>query len=255
MRANHELQSQLSSAETELRQQTTEIEKHLSKSMTDELTGLPNRRAFEDAISARINGWRRQRVPFTLMMLDIDHFKRVNDEYGHVAGDRVLCNMADAVKKALRKPDLVTRFGGEEFAVLLPYTSLDDAVYAAQMTLSAVASVVTRFEETELRVTVSVGLASVLEGENATDLVKRADSALYASKNAGRNCGHMHDGNACLPIVNTASSSSDDFALLTELPSSDAPTISPELEAICTELRDRAAEIADETREVMQFRS
>ncbi|MBN1855096.1 MAG: GGDEF domain-containing protein [Pirellulales bacterium] len=248
MRANQELQSQLASAESELRRQTSEIESHLSKSMTDELTKLPNRRAFENTLDARIKSWQYQKVPFALMMMDIDHFKQVNDQYGHMAGDHVLCNVADTIKKTLRKPDLVTRFGGEEFAILLPYTSLDDASNAARKVLSAIAATVTRFESHALAVTVSVGLAAVMEGENATDLIKRADMALYASKSDGRNCGYLHDGDKCGRIFDIKQPSVEVQSARDGIPPDDAPELSPELMAICSELRDRASDVAKKVR-------
>ena len=125
MRANQNLQSQLATAESRLEEQAVEIEAHISRSLTDPLTGLPNRRAFNDRLEERMSAWNRRREVFSLLMLDVDHFKKLNDEHGHLAGDQVLAAIAKVLRGAVRREDAVARYGGEEFAILLPNTSLE----------------------------------------------------------------------------------------------------------------------------------
>jgi diguanylate cyclase len=261
LRANQQLQERLSSAETQLQQQSAEIASHLSRSLTDDLTGLPNRRAFDDQLRQRLEGYARYAVPFSLLLIDIDYFKKVNDTHGHVAGDRVLSSIATVLRGAMRKPDIVARYGGEEFAAILPYTSLEDAVHAACHARLAVEGATTLFEGVSIRVTASVGLSSIQDGDDWTAILKRADDALYASKSGGRNCGHLHDGVKCVRIISDSTFTSDNrprekdepipaAAATTEGPRArlslpvdhwSAP-LSPELEAACADLRGIAAE-------------
>jgi diguanylate cyclase len=195
--ANSETHVRLASAESELQKQHLEIESHLSNSLTDPLTGLPNRRALEQCLATRLAGWEKHRIPFSLLLLDVDHFKSVNDAYGHTAGDRVLCTVASSLRQALRGPDVVVRYGGEEFAVLLPYTAMPNAQNAASKILDAIASATTEFEGQVIRVTASVGVSDIRNGDDGGELLKRADTALYASKEGRRACGHYHNGISC----------------------------------------------------------
>lgn len=200
MQINERLQSRLSAAENKLQQQAVQIESHVSEARTDPLTGLPNRRAFDDELVRRVAEWSRKRSTFCLMMVDADRFKDLNDRYGHPAGDHVLRSIAEVLRGTCREMDLLARIGGEEFAAILPSTNSRDARRAAQRVLTAVADHPFEFEGHKLRVTVSVGLTAVREGDDGFLVLKRADEALYASKNAGRDCGHFHTGRRCLPI-------------------------------------------------------
>jgi diguanylate cyclase len=202
VRANHNLQSKLETAETRLQEQATEIETHISRSLTDPLTGLPNRREFNDRLEERMSAWNRRKEVFTLLILDVDHFKKLNDEHGHLAGDQVLAAMGRALRAAIRREDAVARYGGEEFAILLPNTGLEAATRVARNVRDAVARVVAKHNGQQIKITASGGLATIQADEPADSLIQRADAALYAAKAGGRNCTYLHDGSECRPVDN-----------------------------------------------------
>lgn len=155
----------------------------------DYLTGLNNRRYFLEQGEMEFVRAQRFKTPLSVLMLDIDHFKRVNDGYGHKAGDLVLQELAEILSQTLRTIDIVCRMGGEEFAVLLPQTDLDDAFQIAERIRLLVESTPTRLDSGELiRYTISIGLAKMNEEDSQIDsIVNRADKALYKAKNNGRN--------------------------------------------------------------------
>ena len=160
---------------------------------TDPLTHLYNRRYFSKMVQQMLAIAKRQKETPSLVMLDIDYFKHINDTYGHKVGDEVIVHLADTVTNHLRESDFACRFGGEEFIVLLPNTSTDDARYAAEKLRQAVEkSVITLESGAEIRYTISLGVASVdLETEPTIEpALKRADDALYAAKESGRNRVH-----------------------------------------------------------------
>ena len=150
----------------------------------DELTGLYNYRHFHDQLKAEVLRTLRYQRPLCLMVVDVDHFKAVNDALGHAEGDRVLTGIARIMDAKSRAADSVFRYGGEEFAIILPETLCDQALAMAERVRQAV-------EQAELapaqRVTVSVGVAEFRATEDADVLFRRADTALYAAKRAGRN--------------------------------------------------------------------
>ena len=197
MLANERLQQQLATAEVKLQRQAEEIETQAAVARTDALTGLYNRRAFDDELHRRLAEWQRRKIVFSLLMIDVDHFKKFNDQHGHQAGDEVLRGVAQVLRNTMREMDLVTRYGGEEFALILPVTNLSEALSAAERARAAIAQSQFTFESTQLSVQVSVGAAQVLGTDDQAGLVKRADAALYASKSGGRNCVHYHDGEIC----------------------------------------------------------
>ncbi|WP_243439246.1 sensor domain-containing diguanylate cyclase [Fundidesulfovibrio soli] len=154
----------------------------------DGLTGLFNRRSFDARLDHELKRHMRHKEGFVLMMADLDHFKQVNDTHGHLAGDAVLRNAAQALETGLRETDFVARFGGEEFAVILPHTGQAHAWMLAERLRRRVADAATRYAGRVIPVTVSIGLASFVPGQAATpaSLLSQADQALYAAKNAGR---------------------------------------------------------------------
>ena len=194
VRANHNLQSKLETAESRLEEQAVEIEAHISRSLTDPLTGLPNRREFNDRLEERMAAWNRRQEVFSLLLLDVDHFKKLNDQHGHLAGDQVLAAIGRALRSAVRREDTVARYGGEEFAILLPNTSLGQAIHVAQKVRGAVAASSVDHNGQPLAVTLSGGLAMIVAKERAESLIQRADAALYMAKAAGRNRAFVHDG-------------------------------------------------------------
>jgi diguanylate cyclase len=203
--ANTELQTRLSLAEHQIAAQAADLRSYETEARTDSLTGLANRRAFDDELGRRFAEWQRRHTPFSLLILDIDHFKEFNDSHGHLAGDEVLRNVGKVLVKTARQMDLACRYGGEEFAVVLPATDIQEARVAAERFRKAIEGTVVRFDEKPLSVTASIGVARVTDNDEVAHLIRRADDALYKSKAAGRNCGHWHDGTACLPVVSNLS--------------------------------------------------
>jgi diguanylate cyclase len=199
--ANTELQKRLEVAEKQIETQAAEIRSHETEARTDSLTGLANRRAFDDEMKRRVAEFERKQVPFTLVLLDIDHFKKFNDTHGHQVGDEVLRSVAKVLKQQSRDMDLPCRYGGEEFAVILPATTASGACIVAERIREAIEDSLTECEGKTLKVTASLGLTEVLLNDNPTRVIKRADEALYKSKEAGRNCGHWHDGDRCFPLA------------------------------------------------------
>jgi diguanylate cyclase (GGDEF)-like protein/PAS domain S-box-containing protein len=154
----------------------------------DHLTGLTNRRTFFETAEIELARWKRSPRPLTLIIFDTDHFKAVNDRYGHPAGDVVLRHMADTLNATFRECDIVARLGGEEFAVLLPSTGMGAALEGANRLLKLIESQVVLADGVEIRYTVSGGIAEMTSDVTGLDaLIKRADKSLYAAKNAGRN--------------------------------------------------------------------
>ena len=154
----------------------------------DHLTGLANRRAFLEAAEAEMVRWARTDSPLSLMMIDADHFKQVNDTYGHHAGDAVLRHLAAGIAAASRTIDVVARFGGEEFVVLLPSTSVEGAEVVATRLLRSIAAQKVVVDGKRIRYTVSAGIATMERGWHGFDtLMKNADAALYHAKRNGRN--------------------------------------------------------------------
>lgn len=163
-------------------------EKLMQMAITDELTGLANRRYFMDRLNSEYDRTKRYESKFSLLMIDIDHFKKINDNYGHKAGDLVLIETALKMKKSLRTSDIIGRVGGEEFSVLLPETEIKAALHIAERIRARVSESVVIFDSEELSVTVSIGATQSSPGDlTIDDIFIRADTAMYNAKNEGRN--------------------------------------------------------------------
>lgn len=180
------------SLETQVVQRTEELaaaNQYLEQLVrTDPLTGVANRRHFTEQAQQEIERARRNAQPLSLLMIDLDHFKYINDDHGHAMGDEVLRNFSATVRNPLRTTDLVARIGGEEFVVLLPNTALPGAQEVAQRILDAVRCQVLSCENGLLHYTTSIGVANLHEGEASYEtLLSRADKALYRAKSTGRN--------------------------------------------------------------------
>lgn len=160
-----------------------------SRAETDPLTGIANRRRFNQVLQVECGRFTRGHSPFSLLMIDLDHFKDINDRYGHAAGDEVLRQVAQILLATLRSTDLVARYGGEEFAVLLTETRIEGAMVIAERIRAAVEERVLYVEGCEIALTLSVGVTSHNgeRSEASEELLKRADDALYRAKAAGRN--------------------------------------------------------------------
>src|SRR5690606_10215396 len=155
--------------------------------LRDMLTQLPNRQAYQQRLEQETERWRRDGRPRSVAVCDIDHFKSINDSYGHQAGDKVLRIIARTLRQRLRQTDFVARYGGEEFVVLMPETSAEDALAVMDAVRMAVAQCPFHFREQRVAITLSAGIASFTPQSTAEQVFKRADQALYDAKRAGRN--------------------------------------------------------------------
>lgn len=162
------------------------------KSRTDPLTGLANRFAYDQQLANEIARYQRYGTSFALCVADIDFFKRINDQYGHLAGDKVLRLMAKVLRSSLRGVDFIARFGGEEFVILMPSTGGESARQAAEKVRKAVEQSPFNFQSRPVHITISIGVAEVVSDDTAESLFGRADSNLYAAKSNGRNKVVMH---------------------------------------------------------------
>lgn len=156
----------------------------------DALTGLHNRGWLDDMFEREIRRSERDGLVACLLMIDVDHFKKINDAFGHLAGDRVLVAVGESIRKPLRPNDLVARYGGEEFSVMLPETMLQNAVAIAERLRSRISEIDPgKADDQQLpAVSVSIGVAEFKSGDSLEDLIAAADAAMYAAKHAGRDC-------------------------------------------------------------------
>ena len=155
--------------------------------LTDALTGVGNKRAMNEDLSRATALANRHATPWSLVICDLDHFKRINDTYGHLIGDRVLTLAAEQIERSLRASDTVYRFGGEEFAILLPHTDQKDAKEVADRIRTAINTITLEVDKGVIGVTASCGVAKHAKDEDFNDWLARADHALYLAKNHGRN--------------------------------------------------------------------
>lgn len=197
--SNKKLQSQLDQTKEQLQRQATELDRQMSEARTDALTGLLNRRGFDEEFDRLCNRGGDRADSTYLLLLDVDHFKSVNDTYGHDAGDCVLRETARVLAGTVRETDFPARFGGEEFVVILSQSTLDDARRVAEQIRQAVAANSVRTPSADIDVTVSIGVAGWRQ-ETAESLLKRCDVAMYAAKHAGRNRVYYHDGTQCIAV-------------------------------------------------------
>lgn len=158
-----------------------------NQAMIDPLTGIYNRLAYNERIETEFNRWQRYQTPLTMAVWDIDKFKNVNDTYGHQAGDRVLTVVAKLLSKQVRETDFVARFGGEEFVLLMPETTVEQATKVADNLRNSIEQCEFHFKDQRVPVTISCGLAQFSEGDKVETAFNRADKALYYAKHNGRN--------------------------------------------------------------------
>jgi len=186
------LATQIAGAYDEIRQQSNHL-MTFTELRTDPLTRVSNRRGLDEIVESMFSLLNRYEAPFTLLLIDIDHFKNVNDEHGHLYGDQMLQAVARVLDDTARDTDIVARYGGEEFVVVMPHTLLEGASLFAERIREEI--------ENAVGLTVSGGVAQALDGDNPQSLLARADEALYAAKAGGRNCIFRHTGLNVEPVL------------------------------------------------------
>ena len=186
---SQQVEGSLTAMADELNELREQVERLSRDSQTDSLTLVANRRAFDSALRTMAEEARETKMPLSLIMVDIDHFKQFNDTHGHLVGDQVLRFVAQEMKQVFKGRDLLARYGGEEFAILLPSTPASGGTLVAEQ-LRAIIEVQSFTDAPgaePLSVTISLGVAELGPDEDTQDFLRRADEALYASKAAGRN--------------------------------------------------------------------
>lgn len=181
------LGERVTSMEREALDYRDKLEQQRHKALLDPLTGLPNRAAWNERLALEHGRLQQTGTGLLLAILDLDHFKSINDTYGHQAGDKVLKIIANVLRKGLRGDDFIARFGGEEFALLMPGSDLSGGSRLLERLRAAVEQCPFHFKGERVTVTMSAGVAVFKSGENASQVLKRADQALYRAKEAGRN--------------------------------------------------------------------
>jgi diguanylate cyclase len=203
MESNKRLHEDLTCARYRLEEQAQEIDHVRHEARSDSLTDIANRRSFDEKLHLMLDDWRRLNTPFVLILADLDHFKRINDAHSHQAGDRVLQAAAKGLQKLSRNGDFVGRFGGDEFAILMPNTTLEAGMAVAtsmQRGISEKAFHVS-VRNGEVSISFSMGVAVSMAGDSDETILQRADQALYRSKNAGRNQVHCQETEDELSLV------------------------------------------------------
>lgn len=173
--------------ESETEALRSRIDDERSQATTDALTGIPNRLAWEQRLEQEIARWKRFETPLVLVMWDVDNFKRVNDRFGHKAGDKVLRTIAHVLADNVRETDFVARYGGEEFVQLMTGSSLEECLPVVEKLRVAIESTGFHFRDARVTITASCGLTAYRKGESSDQCFERADKALYRAKDAGRN--------------------------------------------------------------------
>lgn len=180
------LQEKLAALEAQSEQMRRQLQEERARALTDVLTGLPNREAWEERLAQEYERWKRYRQPVCLVVIDIDHFKAINDNYGHLAGDKAIRLIGRSLRDRLRTPDFVARYGGEEFTVLMPETSSEQALVVIDELRAHVASLPFHFRGNQVSITFSAGVVDFDDRGDAPALFERADQALYKAKQTGR---------------------------------------------------------------------
>jgi len=194
---NTDLKKNILKTITELDTVKLELSNLKEAAKTDMLTGLLNRRGFEDAVATPMENAQKETAPLTLLLADLDRFKRINDNYGHLTGDNVLKLISKLLQKHIKGKDIAGRFGGEEFIMALPETKMDGGVALAEQIRTSLEKM--RWQSKSSgndigTITISIGVAQFIPGEDLDALIARADKALYAAKENGRNRTGTHNG-------------------------------------------------------------
>nr|WP_324257441.1 GGDEF domain-containing protein [Cellvibrio fontiphilus] len=188
------LGEKIKTMETEAEQNRNSLEKHRYKALHDPLTELPNREAYNERAALEVQRWQRYQRPLTIAIFDIDFFKKINDSFGHQAGDRVIKVIGRSIAKRLREADFFCRYGGEEFVALMPETDAGVAVQVLDKLREAIAKAAFNYKNQPLSISVSIGLTEFKPGDDLVSAFERADKALYLAKAKGRNrCELLED--------------------------------------------------------------
>jgi diguanylate cyclase len=186
------LTAQLTQRMLKLQDETDELRENVSRerrqAVRDPLTDLPNRLAYNERAKQEFVRWKRYHTPLSMAVIDVDHFKHINDDFGHQAGDKALQLVGGILVKKLREADFVARYGGDEFVVLMPETTAESAEIVAAKLVHGVANSGFHFHEKPVSLTLSIGVSALIENDTLESLFARADAALYTAKEAGRNC-------------------------------------------------------------------
>jgi diguanylate cyclase len=194
------LESHWLDVQSRLAQHVQHLEARMAKVRIDELTGLPDRRAFDEDLCRRMAEWRRRGTPLCVLLLDIDRYREVNETLGREAANGLLRGIGLLLAASMREMDFMARFGREEFAVILPATCASEAMLAAKRLRAEAAAATLPIEGGLLSATLSIGLTETMLGDHATLLLERADAALHAAKRAGGNCVYFQTGAAARSI-------------------------------------------------------
>jgi len=190
---NIKLTEQLTQMEQETQELQVMLQKNRTKLMYDALTGIYSRMAYDERIMQELSRWSRYQTAFSYVILDIDHFKRINDTYGHNAGDKALKIVAQIMQSYVRQSDYVFRIGGEEFVLLLTSTDANAAATMVKKMRTGIAESSFHFKGEPVSLTLSAGITETRTGDNVESIYERADAALYKAKNSGRNCQFIAD--------------------------------------------------------------
>jgi diguanylate cyclase len=190
---NQRLTRQLSQMEQETQELQVMLQENRNKLMYDALTGVYSRISYDERIIQELSRWTRYQTPFSYVILDIDHFKRINDIYGHNAGDKALKIVGQMMQSYVRQSDCVFRIGGEEFVLLLSSTDVSSASGMVENMRKGIAASSFHFKGEPVRLTLSAGITETRDGDSIESIYERADAALYRAKHSGRNCQFIAD--------------------------------------------------------------
>ena len=187
--SNQELEDNLLYTQYRVQEQAQEIDTARLEARTDGLTGVANRKAFDEKLHLSVGAYHRKATPFVLVLIDVDHFKRINDSHGHQAGDRVLEMLGEAMREVVREGDFVARLGGDEFGVILPHTEMEVGYDVTERLHVKVSEETSHMSSSgnQISVGLSIGVASVRDNDTPESIYQRADDAMYRSKDRGRN--------------------------------------------------------------------
>jgi diguanylate cyclase len=184
---NIDMRARIDDLEREASALRLSLQRERKVSLTDALTGVPNRLAYDERILEEMSRWKRYKRPIVIAAWDLDRFKSINDTYGHKAGDKVLCVVAQLLHRGLRQTDFFARYGGEEFAMVIVGAPLEEATKIADAHRKKIERLGFHFDGKPVQVTASCGITAIAEGDTPDSIFERADKALYIAKKTGRN--------------------------------------------------------------------